>query len=761
MPAVPKAYRRVLLAAVVVSAIAAVVTVLIVITDHSAAVGWNVVLITLDTTRADHLGCYDYQHVDTPTIDALSREGVRYERCYSPVPLTLPSHCSIMTGLQPPRHGVRVNGTAALAEEAVTLAEISRRHGYATGAVIGAFVLDGQFGLRQGFDYYDDDLSGEIDPSPFRFVERNAKKVTDAALSWLKQSHNRPTFLWVHYFDPHEPYEPPGFNPAYANQIPYDAEISFVDSHLKRLIAFIDGAEATHNTLIILVGDHGEALWEHGEPSHGLFTYEATLRVPLIVRFPDARRKGTTIRQPVALADIFPSTLAWLGLESPSDVDGHQLPIDGAQPVPTGVEDRPIYFENQSTAEGFGWSPLAGIVLGEYKFIQAPQPELYNVVGDPYESENLYDPDDARSVSMSNRLNEVVARLHAEPQSRGATIRMTEDTAAKLRSLGYVATGGVQQDIRNEPRPAAADPKDRLDVYHQILAAFGSIEQRKTAEAADSLIEIVTSKDPTNRRAFLLLAGLILEEEVRLRIIDCLQRAETRGLGPNLEVYVRGRLGAALASERRYDEALEELRAALALDADSVGCHWYLARVLQQLGAPPEDVLPHLQRLVALVPDESRYTVELAIAHEKADQIDQAIAVYEAALKRRPDDATVLNNFAYLLATRDRELSRGLKLVEGAIELGPGQAAFHDTKGYILLKLDHPHDAMAALQRAIEIEPGYATAHYHVALTYQTMGNFDEAVLSFRRAIDLAEGSLPSWLETARTRLRDLTAHYR
>ena len=337
----------------------------------------NVLLITMDTTRADRLGLYGYERAETPAIDGVGEEAIVFERCFSPVPLTLPAHSSLMTGLYPPRHGVRANG-AVVAPEAETLAEILRREGYATGAAVGAFVLDSQFGLGQGFDHYDD----ETQPRQRRFfyTERHAELVTDAALAWWNKQSTRPVFLWVHYFDPHAPYEPPGFDATFSHRHAYDAEISFVDQQVKRLVEAFDTSE----TMVILTADHGEALGEHGEASHGLFVYNATLRVPLIVRFPDRRHAGQRISTPVSLVDVLPSLMSWIDLPIPPNLDGVPLPLE------EGAAGRPIYFENDHLPSRFGWSRLDGVLDGDVKFIRAPRPELYDLAADRYEEHNLY-----------------------------------------------------------------------------------------------------------------------------------------------------------------------------------------------------------------------------------------------------------------------------------------------------------------------------------------------------------------------------------
>jgi arylsulfatase A-like enzyme len=504
---------------------------------------WNLLLVTLDTTRADHLGAYGYSHVDSPSLDALAAEGLRYERVTTAAPLTLPSHASILTGLYPPRHGVRANGVYVLADEARTLAEVLREAGYETAAFVGAFVLDKRFGLAQGFDRYDDDLSGGTRPTRYTYAQRDAARVTDATLAWLEQS-SEPFFLWVHYFDPHAPYAPPGFDPKAVRvpfRTPYDAEIGFADSQLARLLDSLASAGRDRRTLVAVTADHGEALLEHGEASHGLFAYEATLRVPLIVRFPDRRHAGTVVAAPVSLVDLMPSLLAWLGREVPADLDGRILPVEDEPEA----RERAIYFENYGPAHLFGWSPLWGVVVDGMKYVHAPRPELYDLGRDPYESGDLYDAAEARSRASRARFEEVMAGLEAASHLAGGSPSLGEADREKLEALGYASGATAFRELFRWQSPPGADPKDRVEVYHDVEIALSLIEQGRAQQGVDLLLQVL-SRDPGNRRAVTVLANLIDDETVRPRVVEGLSLALRRGTGdPELDQAVRARLAEA------------------------------------------------------------------------------------------------------------------------------------------------------------------------------------------------------------------------
>jgi arylsulfatase A-like enzyme len=529
----------------------------------AAESGWNLLLVTLDTTRADRIGAYGYAAAATPHLDALAREGVRYVRCYSPVPLTLPSHASLLTGLWPPRHGVHANGTQLLAEEASTLAEQLLARGYQTAAVVGAFVLDRRFGLAQGFEHYDDDLSGAEAPGRFAYAERDARRVTDAALRWLDGRRRGPFLLWVHYFDPHAPYSPPGDDPALAVHLPYDAEIAFVDGELGRLLRALE-IEGAARTLIVVTADHGEGLYEHGEATHGLFAYESTLRVPLLVRFPDRRQAGSVIERPVSLVDVLPSVLDWLGEPVPEELDGERLPL--AREIP-GELPRALYFENEGPAQLFGWSPQWGIVLGEHKFIQAPRPEFYDLASDPGELRDLYSKSDEAALRMAERFTDTVEQIHARPRLRESAHPLRDDERARLEALGYLA-GGAPVDPEGWRDPRGDDPKDRIAVYQRVHRATSEIDAGRMALGAHALGEIISGEDPRNRRALSILIELARDAQARELAIRALRKAEPTG-DHGLDHAVQGSLGLALLEEGLPAEAVAPLERALALDPAS------------------------------------------------------------------------------------------------------------------------------------------------------------------------------------------------
>ena len=536
---------------------------------------WSLLLVTLDTTRADHLGAYGYTHVDTPTLDGWGSAGVVFERCITPVPLTLPSHVSLMTGLLPPSHGVHVNGEAALPAEAVTLAERLRDAGYATGAVVGALVLDERFGLAQGFEKYDDDLSKGAAPSRYGYIQRDAKAVTDSALLFLKRTR-RPFFLWVHYFDPHAPYAPPhGASPSGRSGTPYDAEISYVDAQLARLADYLEQSGAAAHTLVVATADHGEGLWEHGEVTHGLFVYESTLHVPLIARFPDRRAAGTRVAQPVTLVDVVPSLLEWLGVPTADRLDGRVLPLAD---VPA-ADERALYFENEGTAQIFGWSRLWGIASGDWKIVRAPRPELFDLRGDPYEMRDRYADQGERAralVQLSDRTRAELVAHHALPHEKPT---LNEEDERRLRALGYASAPPTEND-------SGVDPKDRVAVYHKLEAALTQVDEGAPAQGLDMLTEIAERDDPGNLRALAVVGDLAMHEaSVRDKAIDVLDRAARSEIRDReLLLAVRLWLAGALGEAGRHEEELAALQLAVKLAPERPGIHYRIGLASEAVG---------------------------------------------------------------------------------------------------------------------------------------------------------------------------------
>jgi len=639
----------------------------------------SLLLVTFDTTRADHLAPYGYAHVETPTLSALARAGIRYARCYTPAPLTLPAHTSLMTGLYPFRHGVRENGTQRLDPTLPSLAGALRERGYATAAVVGAYVLDSRFGLAAGFDHYDDDLSNRERPK-FGFAERPAQAVTDAALAWLAVAPPSPFFLWVHYFDPHSPYAAPASGSGAAIAAPYDLEIAHADRQLGRLLEAVAAREAGGGgpTLRVFTADHGEALWEHGEPTHGFFAYEETLRVPLIVSLPSGAGAGSVIETPVSLVDLFPSILGWLGLPAPDGLDGTPLPTE--PPAAEAAAERALYFESLVPERYYGWSPLRGVVLGGEKYIEAPRPELYDLEADPDEAHDLL----RGGASGGARHREALAALSAGAAAEALPVELAPEDAQRLHALGYLAA-------RGGPGDPAADPKDRVALHRRVLEAQVAIDADDAAAALATLSGVL-EEDPANRRSLFLLLDLLNHPELRVSAAERLERQLDVPLPPGLALRTARGVGAAWSAEQRWSRAEPALHRALAAAPADARSHHLLSGVLVALERP-EAALPHAEQAHEADPSDPGYAAALARLAGSLGQTARARELYEVVLEASPDDALALNNAAWLDYEAGVDLDRALERSERAVALDPERAEFRHTRGCLLAALGRQAEA--------------------------------------------------------------------
>ncbi|MFG0317311.1 MAG: sulfatase-like hydrolase/transferase [Planctomycetota bacterium JB042] len=516
----------------------------------------TVVLVTLDTTRADRLGAYGGDPTLTPRLDRLAAEGVRFERCLTTAPITLPAHASILSGLDPIAHGARVNGAYAFDPANPSLAVAMQEAGFRTGAFVSAFPLDQRFGLDRGFDAYDDerhDAEGRPDADG---LERRGEATVEAALDFVDEVGSTPLFLWVHLFDPHAPYEAPApFSKE--RDDPYDAELAYTDHCVGQLLDGLAARERLADALVVVVGDHGEGLGEHGESTHTIFCYDSTLRVPWLIwakdRLAPRRVPGT-----VSVSAVAPTVLDLLDLERPPGMTSRSwaAAAHGAGGGPRGGDATPAYFESKAPEFYYGFAPLSGIEADGAKLIVAPRPELYRPEDDPGELRNLIDDEPALAAALKKLHDDHVRRRST---SRGAAAALSERAEAQLRELGYVSAGG-----RGEGD--GRDPKDGIRVVEALQEA--ALRSRDDVPGAIARLEALVRDEPEVAEALEvlgdLLAGAGRYEEARERY------GRARELRPrNPELYVKeGQvLGDALG---RADEAESRYRAALEIDPTHV-----------------------------------------------------------------------------------------------------------------------------------------------------------------------------------------------
>ncbi|MDH3626298.1 MAG: sulfatase-like hydrolase/transferase [Acidobacteriota bacterium] len=486
----------------------------------------NVLLITVDTLRADHLGVYGATQIETPNMNRLATGGVWYEQAVAASPITLPSHATILTGLDTPHHGVRHNGLFVLDEKFETLAEILRQRGYSTAAFTGAFVLDQRYGLGQGFDHYDDQvhIGGGKRPGG-TYVERDAGVVVDRALQWLNtRDTDRPFFVWLHFYDPHAPYRAPSpWMERYATN-PYAGEVAWVDDRVGHLLEELGEAELLDHTLTVLTADHGEGLGQHDEWTHADLIYESTMRVPLIFSGPSVARGGGPVRDRLAATvDVLPTVLSLLDIP----FDGNRF--DGIDLIGEPISpDRQVHVETMAPLLDYGWSSLHGLRTLTTKYIDAPDPEFFDLATDPGELTNLYN-DDARAVESRRVLSELRSHWGDDLALLDGGREQTPDERRRLQSLGYVAGSNASRRVGGE------DPKTMMGVWRRMREAV-DLARQKRYEDAQAAIEAVLAEQPTSARAWYSAASIYEMADVPDRVEHAMRQAVA--LQPRSEGYV-------------------------------------------------------------------------------------------------------------------------------------------------------------------------------------------------------------------------------
>jgi len=552
--------------------------------------GSNLLLITVDTLRPDALG-WIAGGDGTPSIDRLAASGFRFRSAVAPVPLTLPSHTTIMTGLDPRRHGVRANGQV-VPEGLPTLASTLRGAGYATAGFVSGFPLRSLFGLDAGFDRYDDDLPGGDEG----WLERPALETSRAALEWIGQTSG-PWFVWVHYYDPHSPYEPPRNFWRPGPRGSYEGEVSYADHAIGELLDGIPVATA-ERLLTVFTADHGEAFGEHEERDHGLFLYDTTTLVPLVFHHPDGLGAGESSLSP-RLADLFPTVAELLGVPPPPDLDGVSLaPLlrGGSGEIP------PAALETRYPWNTYGWAPLRALRTERFKLIDAPRVELYDLEADPGESNNIALDEPARVASLMEELDRIDSVVAAESETV-----VDAEILEKLRGLGYV--GGST----NNPAPPddLADPKDRIAERDRLLAAESLLRSRRYSEAL-AIFDQVLAADPDNKFAML-------------------------------------RSGMAHLKNQNLTQAVARLVAAVELDPGQPEARYALADALTRSNRF-EEALPHWMETVRLQPRRAAAWSNLGSTLAWSGRMDEALDAYAHAAELDPDDPLLAQN---LEAARD------------------------------------------------------------------------------------------------------------
>ena len=639
----------------------------------------NVLLITIDTLRADHLGCYGYKSIRTPTIDALARAGVLFPMAISQVPLTLPEHVAILTGTYPFHNQVQDFTAPPLSDKFRTVAEAFHDHGYATGAVVSSFVLDRSWGLARGFDYYDDKFNAEslLEKNP-ELVERRAGPSVDAALQWLARHSSRPFFFWLHLYDPHSPYDPPEPFLSEYRQHPYDGEIAYADSQLARLIQWLKKTGLYPRTWIVLLSDHGESLGEHGEQEHGFFIYNSTVHVPLIIKpAAESGRKLRALSTPVETIAVAPTILQMAGISDPiqQQFDSSSLFAGESSKLPPAA-----YSETFYPFSSFGWSPLHGLETNQYHYIEAPRSELYSPASDPGEERNQIGNQNAVAAVLRSQLQQRWHNYEAAPNGRA----LDEAATAKLRALGYFAYHApVSQATLQHP---LADPKDKLVEFNSILHASDVIEAGHF-DQGEAILNQIRQNDPS------LYVVPFMQGELALRQQQAPQAAqyfqECLKLAPEFDQAMAG-LAGALDAQGKPQEAVQWLQRALERNPRNFRA-WYEIGWIQERSGDPASAIEYLQKALAIQPSFAPAWRDLGMLQYHKQQYDAAAVNLGKAADLGLNQPTVFN-FLGICYSRTNRLPAAVRSYRQALKLNPDYAEAHLNLGFAYEQL-HQQEA--------------------------------------------------------------------
>lgn len=581
----------------------------------------NLVVVTIDTLRADHLHCYGYPSVETPVLDRLAREGTRFETAVAQAPLTPPSHASIFTGTYPTVHKVRNTGGFVLQSSSKTLASILREQGWDTAAFVGAAVLKKAFGFNQGFAVYDDQMpkSRKKDEAG-EYPERRAGEVVDRALAWLAAQSGKPFLMWLHLYDPHMPYDPPEpFRKKYRRN-PYDGEIAYADRELGR---FLDAVEkrSPENTLFVVLADHGESLGERGEYTHGVFLYDTTLHIPLIMKGPGVPA-GASVKQQVRTIDVLPTILALMGGKPPAECQGVSfVPAFRGQPVAASSS----YAETLYPRMNMGWAELRGIRTGRWKYIRAPRPELYDLAEDPGEANNVVDRHPKEYRELERQLSAITQTPDGKPE-RIQTSTVDQRTMDQLKSLGYLSGfTGRQYELTGK----GPDPKDRVEILKVLEAMAGG------------------SKLPAGRR------------------IEALQRAIAEDPGNPTTLFY---LGGELEKTGRYEDAMKLYESAIHRGVQNGRIYSRMADLYLRSGRK-DDAISFYEKAAQFNPSDFESQTNLATAYLEKGRVDDAERVFRWVLTG--EESAAAYNGLGLVSIQRQNPAAARGQFENAVRLDP------------------------------------------------------------------------------------------
>lgn len=691
----------------------------------------NVLFLTLDTTRADKLGCYGEPQAATPNLDRLAAGGVRFDQVMAPVPLTLPAHATIFTSTVPPAHGVRDNGGYTLDTRHPTLASVLRRRGgWATGAFVAAFVLDSKWGLDQGFDTYFDDFDlSKYKSASLGDISRPASEVVDQALPWLDQHASERFFAWLHFYDPHSPYDPPEpYKTMYA-QRPYLGEIAYMDAQIGRVLGWLDERGLSDRTIVVALGDHGESLNEHGEGTHGLFIYDATLRVPLIIRTPYDRLRSRTVGSFVRSEDVMPTVLDLLRVEAPRGIHGRSLvPLMGGTLSDLNLDG---YAETYYPRFHFGWSELRALRAGRYKYIEAPRPELYDTEQDPAETKNLYDERRALADRMAAQLRALeTSTTAAQPPERPS---VDPETRERLAALGYI---GTFSETPRAPGIRLPDPKDKIDVFNMLLSAREESASGTRTTSIEKLEKVIAT-DPDIIDAWTMLGNAYMRRSEPSRALEAYKHALKLSPGYDLATI---NMANAYRELGQHDAAIAGYERYLQSDPKNAYVHYQLGELymdthdLDKAGG-------FFRRALELDARLASARNALGVVAFKRGDLATAEREVRAALDQKADVRLAHYNLA-LLAERRDDLPSAIAEYQRETEIHPDSFKAEFNLGRLYEQLGDRQNQLAAFRRAIAANERFAEGYFYLAKLLLDLGqDFDEAVRIAQKGLEVGPAS--------------------
>ncbi|MGA1876285.1 MAG: tetratricopeptide repeat protein [bacterium] len=760
----------------------------------------NIILITIDTLRADHLGCYGNSTMKSPHLDAIAREGVIFPHAYTPVPVTLPSHTSIFTGLYPFYHGVRNNGTFKADDKLETLTEVLRQHGFDTAAFIGSFVLDSRYGLNQGFDSYDDHMKKDPNQAFMVYNERTAGEVVQSAITWLREHGRQRFFLWLHCFDPHAPYEPPEpFSTMYRKNL-YDGEIAYVDHALGDLFSSLKEQNMFDETLLVITSDHGEGLGEHAEKTHAIFVYDSTLHVPLIMRYPQEISGGSVVEMNVSTIDIMPTILDIFNIRHTLQFHGKSLLglIHGSREF----SRQELVCETFYTLYNHNWSPLEGLRTAKWKYIKAPRSELYDLEHDPKEMVNLFHQEKETARQLEGRMRELQRAAGSPWSDASAQLKMDKDTQDRLKSLGYVWMAPVPSTRRSDFLPDPKDMISTLDYLNMGTYYYTRGDYRKAVEQFKLMLQINPDDVFTHfvlgylydKQDLADLAIQELQEAIRLdptyvnaynnlgtlynrlgKIHEALEVLKIAlQLNPDY-IEIHDNLGVIYFTLKEYDKAIEEFKKAAELDPQRYEAYSNLGSVSMAIGKDLEaeqvilkaleinpsflealnnlgslyikkgDYAQAVQKFQELTTYDAEYLqgwINLAMVYVRLDEYDRARQALEKAMHLNPDSPDIYSCLG-TISMKEKRFEAAIEQFQKSKYLDPNASETYYNLGIAHYSLSQVDQAINEYKHCLALNPANVSAHVNLGIAYFHQGLYDQSQNHYQRALLLD----PNYLE--------------